>query len=373
MVRKPRAYLVLEGVRLLCSSASVTNSSTRNSDTFNAEISLGYSEGEGFDAAWWSEQDDMPADVIFTVDGTGGERVMITGQADEIDIDFVSRTVTVTGRDKSAKLSEKRRNQKFNNQKASDIVSQIASDNGLTPVIDTTDDDAGKEYNQDTAHLALNATDFETLSALAEREGCRWYVQGDELHFEPKDIDGDVYEIHYRPPSEFEYMSANFVSLKAKRNLRASKTAKVKVKSWHPKDAKTYEHEEEAAGGGSEALEYQHQIPMLDQAQCEKVAKSKLKDVIRHEMSITVNMPGDLDIDVTQKILLTGTETAFDQEYAIDHIEFSIHDDGAFDMTISNKAPKKGRGKKGGSGSSTSKADAEKAWADGTKAIEDAK
>jgi phage protein D len=305
------------------------------------------------DVAWWAEQDRIEAEIFFTV-GDGGERAMISGEIDEVKIDLIDRIVSVSGRDKSAKLSEKRRNKKYNNQKSSDIVSEIAENNGLTPVIETSDDDAGKMYHQDTAHLALNATDFETLSALAEREGCRWYVSGDELHFVPKDTDNDAYQLIYREPTEEEYESGNFIKLSMSRNLRAAKPVKVKVKSWHHKDAKTYEHTEEADGSNGEALEYEHHIAMANQEQVEKVAKSKLNDVIRHEMSLTVEMPGDLDLDASQKLVLSGTGSEFDQEYDIDHIEFKMEESG-FEMSISTKAPKKGR--KGKSGNKKSSDD----------------
>jgi phage protein D len=341
-VRHPKAFLVIDGARLLCKKAEVSSSSTRKSDSFSAEFSLGYATDEGFDISWWADQDTMDAQVIFTT-GVGDTKTMITGQVDEITLDLVEQTVSVKGRDKSAKLSEKRRSQKFNNQKASDIVSQIAADNGFSPVIETSDDDAGKQYHKDTVHLALNGTDFETLSSLAEREGCKWFVSGDQLYFIPKDADGDAYEVHYREPTPEEYESGNFIKLNMSRNLRAAKSVKVKVKSWHHKDAKAYEHTAEASGGG-EALEYEHHIAMANQEQVEKVAKSKLKDVIRHEMNLSVTMPGDLAIDPTQKLALSGTGTQFDQEYDIDHVKFSMSYDGGFEMEISTKAPKKGRG-----------------------------
>jgi phage protein D len=340
-VRRPRAFLVINGMRLLCLKADCSSSSTRNADTFSAELSLAYTSGLGMDAGWWSDQDKIDAQMVFSVGGFG-EKMMISGGVDEITIDLIDGCVSVSGRDKSAQLSEKRRSKKFNNQKSSDIVSEIASDNGLTPVIETTGDDAGKQYHQDTVHLALNATDFETLSALAEREGARWYVKGDELHFVPKDSSEGAYPLIYRDGS---YKIANFEKLTMKRNLRADKPVKVKVKSWHHKDAKVYEHTEETGGSDGTPLEFEHHVAMANQAQVEKIAKSKMNDVLRHELSLDITIPGDLNIDASQKLILIGTDSAFDQEYDIDHIKFTIGEDGGFEMSINTKAPKKGRGK----------------------------
>lgn len=341
-VRKPRAYLVIGGASLLCLSAHATRSRTRKSDTFEAEISLSYAAQFGFDVSWWASQGAIEADSVWSDGNT--TKTVISGRVDSVRIDLVERIVHVSGRDASSKLSEKRRSKKYNNQKASDIVSEIAGDYGLTPVIETSEDDAGKQYQQDTAHLVLNKTDFETLSDLAEREGAYWYVDGNELHFVPKESGGNVYPLIYRPPSAASYMAANFMRVRLSRNLRASQTAKVTVKSHHAKDDKDYEYTATSGGDGDGTLEYVHEIPMLNQKQVEKVAKSKLADVIRHELQVEVEeMPGDLSLEPEFKLSLSGTGSLFDQEYDIDHIQYQMRDGSNFTMSVHIKAPKKGR------------------------------
>lgn len=336
-VRPVAAYLMVNGMPFLCLSASVSKSSTRTADTFTAALSLTYTAQMGMDEAAWSELDSAEAEVVFVA---GASRSLISGEIDDISIDFIDRIITVKGRDKSAKLSEKRRSKKYNNQKSTDIVSEIAGDNGLSPVIETSDDDAGKIYTQDTVHHQLNKTDYETLTELAEREGARWYVTGDELHFVPKDSAGGVYEVFY---DNSVYEISNAIKITATRNMKAAKSAKVKVKSFHNKDNKDYEGNAESSGSGSGTLEYSFTYPMMNQQQVDKIAKSKLKDAIRHEMNLSIDMPGDLDIFDAQKLSLSGTGSAFDQTYNIDKVEFKIGEDGGFEMSISTKAPKSGR------------------------------
>ena len=349
MVRQPQALLSVGGSQIVCISAEVSNSRTRKSDTFNAELSLTYAEQNGMDLSFWSSEDQMNAELIFT-DGDMSQ-LLLSGQVDEVTIDLVDRIVKVSGRDASAKLSETRFSKKYNNQSVEDIVSEIAGENGLSPVIETNSDsggqdDAGKKYKDDTTHLVLNKTYFEVLSDLAEREGSYWYVLGQELHFVPKDNGGDTYDLVYQEPTQDQYESGNFIKLTLKRNLRASQNINVNIKSWHSKDAQVYTGQAQGGGGGSDTLTYNHEIPMLNQDQVNTVAQSKLSDYTRHAYGVTVEMPGDLSLTVEQQLNLSGTDSEFDQAYDIDHIEWRINEDGGFEMTVEGKTS----GQSGGSG-----------------------
>ena len=346
-VRQPRAYLQIDGQNILCGHASVAKSSTRTSDTFDVLIFPDQTAGFGLDMAWWAGKDSIDdVSVLFSVYEGDTPKTLITGHADKIDIDWDSREVEISGRDKSSKLAEKRQSKKYNNQTVSDIVSDIASQAGLNPVISGATDTAGKQFDADTAHLVLGETFFETLSNLAEQYGYRWYVDGDDLHFEPVSENSGVYEVVYRPPVPSQPLAMNATRLKTSRNLKASKTVNVTVNSWDTKTQANNQGTASVDGADGDALEYKiDNAPTLSADQATKIAKAKANEVIRHELSVTVTMPGDLDIDVTQQLSLSGTGTLYDQEYDIDHINFEMghHGSGGFQMTISTKAAKKGR------------------------------
>ena len=91
----------------------------------------------------WDPDQDVSV-VMSSAFGGGDQTVMITGKVDLPVLTMETQTVSLSGRDKSGSLTEKKRNQKFQNQKASDIVSTIAKDHGLNPVIADTGDFAGK-------------------------------------------------------------------------------------------------------------------------------------------------------------------------------------------------------------------------------------
>ena len=343
-VRQPRAYLQFNGQNILCAHASVSKTSTRKSDEFSVLVYADQTAALGLDMAWWAAQDSIDGiSVLFSVYDGDTPRSMITGNADSISINWDTREIDLGGRDKSSKLSETRQSKKYNNQTVSDIVSDIASQAGLNPVISGATDTAGKQFDTDTSHLVLGETFFETLSNLAEQFGYRWYVDGDDLHFEPVEENSGVYEVVYRPPAPGQPLSMNAVGLKTHRNLKASKTVNVKVNSWDTKTLANNQGTATVDGADGDALNYEvDNAPTLSTDQATKIAQSKANEVIRHELSVDVSMPGDLDVDVTQKLSLSGTGTLYDQEYDIDHIHFDIQG-SKFDMTISTKAAKKGR------------------------------
>lgn len=348
-VRQPRAYLQIDGQNIPVSHATVVKSSTRSSDTFEATIFSDLSAIQSFDMLWWASQDAIDGiSVLFSVYEGDTPKTMITGNADSISIDWDERTVEISGRDHSSKLSETRVTEKYNNQTISDVVSDIASKAGLNPVISGGSDVVGKQFDTDTTYLALGQTGFELLSDLAERYGYRFFVDGSDLHFEPNESNSGVYQVAYRPPAPGQPLAMNATRLKTSRNLKASKTVNVEVNSWDTKTQTNNQGSATVEGASGDALNYKiDNAPTLSQADADVIAAAKAEEVTRHELNVEVSMPGDLDASVTQKLSLSGTGTLYDQEYDIDHIHFEIghhgHGGGGFQMTISTKAAKKGR------------------------------
>lgn len=327
------AFLSAGGGQLPCITATVTKTSKRKGDTFNCKLpldipgALQLAEGGA-------------AEVIFS-DGSG-TRSLIIGNIDHVSIEWIDREVCVSGRDKSSVLSEKKLNKQYKNKKTSDIVEDIAQQAGLQAQVQSTKDDAGKKYDVDTVHLLLNKTPFEALSRLAEREGCRWYVDDSTLHFEPKDQgnSGGLFTVNYSGP-ESGYERSNALYIRTSRNMSAARPCDVTVKSWHHKQKKLFEHTESSEGGVGDKLTYEHHFPGMIQEQVEKIAKSFLSDYKRHELSVEVDMPGDLSIDAKGQLQLQGTGSIFDTIYDIDSIEFeyAAGEHGSFGMSICGKTP----------------------------------
>ena len=341
-VRQARCWLKIDGVRLPCITATVTRKSERKADAFSAELSVDETATAGFGYAEWADYQPTDVEILMSLDG-GDPVSMITGQIDEPHIHWGECTVSVSGRDKSASLTEKRTSTAYKNQKTSDIVPTIAQAHGLDASVADTGDFAGKVYDTDFVHLLANLSDHEALSRLAEREGYRWYVDGTTLYFEPKGTDTDTYDVQWVPPDgKGQVGRATVLDLDTHRNMTAARPHNVTTKSWHHKDAKKYEGKASATGVG-DTVEIEHHHNGRNQPQVDKLSKSRLKEAIRHDCSVTVKAPADLSVTPRQKLSLTGTGTIFDQLYDIDSVEITVAWEAGSDMTVMGKIAKSGR------------------------------
>lgn len=323
-----------------CIHARVSRKARHACDTFHVEISATEAARFGMGLDFWA--DPPPADITVMMSmaaGGGDHREMITGQMDCPEICWEQNTIQVSGRDKSASLTEKKRNQKYLNKKSSDIVRDIAKDHGLEAQASAGSDNTGQKYDKDTAHLVLNRSDFETMSDLAEREGFRWYVDGKTLFFEPDDQSNGSFSVFWKPPSPESFAVANVLNLRTSRNMTAARQQKHTVRSWHHKDKKVYEGTAEGGSGESgEPVEYEHHHNGYNQEQVTRLAKARLKNSARHNMCVSVTMPGDLSADVRQTLNLSGTGTIFDSTYDIDEADFEISWGSAFVMHLTAKS-----------------------------------
>lgn len=346
-VRYPRIWLVINGSRMPCLSGHVHRSAKRQSDSFEVELAITATEQYGFGLAEWTDFDPQDATVIMSAASDGSdEREMITGTIDMPAVSLKEMTVSVQGRDKSASLGEKQRQEKFSNQKTAEIVQKVAKDHKLTAQIQLPDEGgeyAGKQYDEDTAHLILNRTDWELLDDLAEREGCRWYVDGKTLYFEPDDQSNGSYDVVWQPPGTAEaYTVANVLDIALKRNMSAARPIKHSVRSAHHRLRKVFRAEASIPGVG-DVLAYEDHHPGRNQKQVERLAKARAKSIARHELGVVIKAPGDLSVDVRQDLNLSGTGTIYDQKYDIDGVDWVIDWGEGFGMTIQGKSAKQGR------------------------------
>lgn len=95
--------------------------------------------------------------------------------------------------------------------------------------------------------------------------------------------------------------------------------------------------------GVGDALEYEDHHSGRTQAQVEKLAKSRIKNATRHELGVVIHAPGDLSVDVRQKLTLTGTGTIYDQSYDIEGVDWDIGWGSGFEMNIQATGAKQGR------------------------------
>ena len=72
--------------------------------------------------------------------------------------------------------------------------------------------------------------------------------------------------------------------------------------------------------GGAAPLAYIYLVPNLTAEAAQSLAQQRLRELTLHERVIDAEMPGELRLSPRQQILLSGSNTEFDQLYWIDTI-----------------------------------------------------
>ena len=338
-LRHIQAVLEADGVPCPLLTFDVTLTRAQNSDSFAASLSMTACP-PGRQEAFWAATGEI--DIAIKVSAGLGLQTIFEGLLDAVDCDFAARTVRLRGRDKSKRPIENKRNESWKNRTASEIVSQIASEHGLQPVIDSLSDRYGKIYEIDYVAISDQLSDWTLLQHIADREGKVVYVRGGKLYF--KEIDDatfGAFMVRYTPPTPASHASGNFIQLACTRNVQAGKTTEVKVKSWNSKKKKALEatRRREGTGPGSNKHLYRHEG--LTQEQVDKMADKRLREATRHEMQVRVDMPGEPHVNPEMRLILTGTGTAFDQTYFIDSVRHAGGEHG-YRMSIVAKNSKGG-------------------------------
>jgi phage protein D len=354
-VRSPRVQIVIEGEPTPLVECSVNVSRHARSDTFTGATPLG---ATGRDLAYWASVGPVPCIVQACNDKDDDWTDMLTGQLDRVSVRadaYGGVRVEFSGRDKTAKLLDARTTKKSPNKKASEIVRDYAKKHGLKADVDDTDDYAGKQHLDENAHLVANDSDWNTIAALAEREGAFLFLKGDTLYFKQPgkdDVGFGAYPILFVPPGDGDVAQGNITDITLTQNVHLNKGVKQTVRSFHTRKQKNITTTKNPEGsGGGEPLEWIDEIPGLTDAQVEKVAKKRQTEKQRHEMRVEVSLPGDVTIDPRQMLDLHGTDSAWDQRYHIDTINHSWSPVDGYTMRVSGKNKKGGEGGSSGGGS----------------------
>jgi hypothetical protein len=337
-----RAWISVNGSQFPVLSGHVEQNGTRRSGTFSVTIPLYYPGAEATLAAIGDNQ------AAVTAQNVNGNGVLITGEVDTTDFHYGQNgTITISGRDNSIKLHNKKFNQTWTSKKTTDVVREVCSQVGLGCVITGgAGTNAGKEIDDEYNKIADGETGAAIVSKMAEQDNARWWMEGMTLHYDIDPQGGGGVSVNYRkgPPEK-----ADFFTLSIKRNVQAGKQIKVTIESWHTKE-KQMNSGEGTAGGNGGPVEYQYNIPGLKKGDTEERARNKAKEINRHELTVHVKVVGDPRVNVGSGLSVSG-DTAFDQTYIIDsiHHHFGM---GGYTMDVVARNSRGGGG--GGIGASIS-------------------
>ena len=312
--RQPRCRVTVNGVVLGgVAEVEVTSASHFTADGYRVVAALG---GTGvFDEAYWAASEDDEVTILAGVDGL--LLPLMTGQVDEAEYDVVGRTVTLTGRDLSARFLDHKTSEKFQNLTASEIAQQLALRRGLDSDVTATKDKAGKYYQIDHVTLSNEQTEWDLLCYLAEREGFDVWVAGTTLFFQPPPAGQTPYVLLW---SDRPNYASNCTALSLTRSQTLAKDVIVKVKSWNQAQEEAFTVTVKTAKAktrekGGEAQVYSYTVPNLSRAQAQKYAERTAAQITKHERTLSASLPGDSLLTTRRTVQLVGTGTDWDQVY----------------------------------------------------------
>ena len=351
--RQPRGMVKLNGIAVTgWVDWEVENNTFYQADTFRVSFAAsGTPAGYGVD--WFASQTTITVEIFagFPDDankfGDTDLTSLIFGNVDSINYDPVSGSIELTGRDLTSVLIDEKTTQKWPNLTASQIATQIAIAHGLTPVVTATKTKSGAFYQIDHARLTDQRSEWDLLTWLAHEESFSVYVKGHSLYFVPKvDPSAEPYVLQWLPPVVSRgYSVFNGTQLSFSRDLTVAKGIVVVVRSWNAKNKKaftvTYPTNKAkgiAVGGSSPVAQiYSYTIAGLTPEKALQRAQAIHKERTAHEVNLTASLPADNILQTNNLILVSGTNTAFDQVYYPDSIRRTMSMSEGYMMSISAK------------------------------------
>jgi phage protein D len=348
-VRAPRLAVLANGMPLAgVLAAEVHSNNHLAADRFRVRVALGVDPF--WTAAAFAAQSSIQLDVQVAFDmpglpASGGSYVsLILGTADMIEIDAISQTVWLEGRDLTSLFIASPTQESYANQTASQIATQLAVRQGLVANVAPTTTLVGRYYQSEHDRITLNqfshaTTQWDLLIWLAQEEGFNVWVSGNALNFMPA-VDPVLPDLVLQtggtPPV---YGVANLTHLRMERSLTLARDIVVTVKSWNSHQQQAFTQTVGSAALGSTAPPQSYVLvrPNLTPDQALRLANRKLAELTAYERVIVAEMPGELSLDARSTVLLAGTGTQFDQFYFVDTIDRMISYDGGFTQHVRAK------------------------------------
>ena len=344
-VRSPRAWISLGGTKILCKSATVTQNATGSSSSFAAEVPIDLLLANGWTMSSLASQPEIDGSIYISNDiaGDANGTLMITGVVDDIEIHIPAMSVSITGRDLSAKMHNNLNTTQYLNQTSSQIVQNIAGNYGLGVSGGSSSGMVGREYTKDFVKMFDGESDWSAVRALAEIEGFAVFVKGgsSSLYFGQPGQNGS-YSVSYQPPTPDSPAAGDFLQISLHRNLNLGGTVTTNASAFDPHTKKTLKAKATCSGNDGNTLGYDCRGANLTQDQLEKLAKTRVGMAVRHEMEIDAELVGDTSLVAGMSLKISGTQSAFDNSYDVDCATHEVNDDG-YVMTVLARSMSSGR------------------------------
>jgi len=348
-VRRPRGIVYVNGKPVSFIGATVESKSHFSADTWQVRLEA-WNQPEGYGMSWWDSIDKAYVEIQYgfleqaadVSSSPSSLTSLVYGQADDVTIDPLSAdSLIITGRDLSAQLIDQKTTNKYPDHVASWIATTVAQEFGLTPQVTATTTPVGQYYNQSYAHIARDMPYWDLLAFLADQEGFDLYVTGSTLYFGPPQADSDKNPIIVSVQRDGKSIRSSVERLRLHRSLTISKDIVVTVISHNVQSGSVRAIAQRKGGKGGKSagstLNYTIRRFGLSQAQAQALAEKVLGDVTRFERTFELTMEGDPTKTVRNRVVVQGTQTAFDQSYYIENMTRTLDFDGGFSMSVRGK------------------------------------
>lgn len=349
--RQPRGMVKINGTPVKgWSEWEVSTNYFREADTFNITFRLGWLDaaGSAFDSAWLTSQTTIGVEVLagFPADPNNYTDAdlssLIVGNVDKVSYDPTRRVLELSGRDLASLLIDAKTTEKFLNQTASQVATTLANRHGLTPQVADAPGLIGTFYQIDHASTTVAQTEWDFLCQIAQLTQHVVYVRGHTLYFQPAPDASKAtpYPIQWVPGNNQTSFQSNAKGLRFERTLTVGNTVTVTVRSWHQGQAKgftaiypTFRAKGIKPGTATvPSQNYLYVIGNLTQQEALQKAQAIYNEIIRNEMRMRYELPGDNALDITNVMQVSGTGTKFDQGYFPDSITRRMSADGGYTM-----------------------------------------
>lgn len=243
---------------------------------------------------------------------SGGAVTLLTGQIDNVAIDFSRGESIVSGRDLAGRLIDTEVTESYANQTASDIAAIYAAAAGLAAEVTSTSTPVGQYYELAHVRTGLglhgrHPTRWDLLASLAVIEGFSLSVVGTTLNFRPVTAPLPVSLIY----------GQDLIDLRIDRSIPLS-APKVTVASWNPR-AKAVFRQSHGKEGNVTLIR-----PNLPQRDVDALAQRRQADLAAQSVLVHATLPGELALMPGGLVALEGTNTVLDGQYRIRAVERRI-------------------------------------------------
>jgi hypothetical protein len=344
-VRAPRAWIVLNGAKILCEEATVTLDATGASSSFRVEVPLDLLLANGWTLNSLSAQKEINAGVYISNDISSNPAgtQMITGLVDDIETNLPDMIAVIDGRDMSAPMHNNINTTQYLNQTSSQIATTIAGKYGLS-LSGSSSGMVGKQYTSDFVKMFDGESDWTAIQHLAEIEGYAAFIMpgGSTLYFGQPGQAGGSYSVNYQPPTPESPASGDFIRVSMRTNLNLGGDVTATASSFDPRQNRNVQATSTCSGNGGNTINYDCRAANATQDQVQKLAKRRVYFAVRHEQEIEAELVGDNALVAGMTLAVSGTQSSWDNSFAVDNVTHHVDRDG-YMMSALARGPGPGR------------------------------